>query len=109
MVLLVVDGWDSKRCPLYSRHGPSELRKCIGEKTARSSGGERELAPFEKMAFFKTRQAVVSEREGGFRELRRRTNLKSKKMSGGPVTTVSLQQNICITTWKGRNTRLDIV
>ena len=90
VVLLVVDGRDSKRCPSYFQHGPSELRECIGEKTARSSGGERELAPFEKMAFFEASQAVVSERERGFRELRRRTNLKNKKISGGPVATVSL-------------------
>jgi len=65
MVLSVVDGRDSKRCPSDSRHGPNELRGCIGEKKACSSGGERELAVLEKMAFFEASQAVVSEKVRG--------------------------------------------
>jgi hypothetical protein len=83
VVLGVVDGRDSKRCTSDSGHGPSELRGCIGEKTACSSGGERELALFEKMAFFEASQAVVSERVGGSGNGEGERILKGNKMSRG--------------------------
>ena len=52
VVLGVVHGRDSTRCPPDSRHVPAEVRGCIGEETACSSGGESEILLFEEMAFF---------------------------------------------------------
>ena len=58
------------------------VRGYVGGKMARSSGGERELALFETMAFFEVSQAVISERVWDFGNGEERI-LKGNKMLRG--------------------------